>query len=169
MPHSRRLLNAWRAFFFLKAWKEDLAHLKQDHPLFVDGNSQPSTEAWEIMSRVATSLIMAVETYAEYYPDRPLHPWNLTTRALEHWFGEARRLFGGNFTMEELLLGLRHQDLRSEIFHSGDPKLRGKPRRKSKVGYLFTDEPLDPSKPGWYALARYPQLAERHGSTTTGF
>jgi hypothetical protein len=66
--------------------------------------------------------------------------------------------------MEELLLGLRTSDAPSETFHSGDPKLRGKRERKSKVGYIYLDEPLNPRSEAWHALAVYPEEYQRHKS-----
>jgi hypothetical protein len=161
MSHVDRALNAWRAYFFLLAWKQDMERLRAQHPLFINQASSLSPVAWVIMERVATSLILLIETYAQYHPNTPLQPWNLTTRSLEHWFGEGRQLFGTDFTLSELLMGSRTQDLRSTIFHSGDVNLRGQRERKSKAGYQFRDEPLSKSSTSWNMLATYPNPEDR--------
>jgi hypothetical protein len=161
LPHSVRCLNAWRAYFFLMAWRQDIDRLNEQHPLFIGANSSLSAPAWVILERVAVSLILLIETYAQYHPHTALQPWNLTTRSLEHWFGEARRLFRPDFTVSELLFGVRTQDLRSEIFHNGDVRLRGTRERRNKVGYQFNDEPLQKGSPIWRLLSRYPSFEER--------
>lgn len=124
LSHVDRCLNAWRVYFFLLAWRQDIARLREQHSFFIGADSSLSGPAWLIVVRVATSIVLLIETLAQYHLDGPLQPWNLATRGLEHWFGEARRLFGVNFTLSELLMGVRTQDPRSEIFHSGDVKLR---------------------------------------------
>lgn len=58
-------------------------------------------------------------------------------------------------------MGARTQDLRSAIFHRGDPKLRGQWEKKSKVGYQFCDEPLSPSSAMWARLSIYPNKEDR--------
>jgi hypothetical protein len=162
LGHDERLLSAWRALFFLKAWRQHLDRLSKANPSFVDGSSSISSDAWEIMERVCTSLILLIEVYATWHPTLPLQPWNLTTRSLEHWFGEARRLHGEDFTLAELLYGTRTQDLRSAIFHHGDPRLQGVDVKKTKCGYQYSNSKrIYPGSQGWKALARYPTKAQR--------
>jgi hypothetical protein len=154
-------LAAWRAYFFIKAWRKKLDSLGKAHPHFAGLTSAWSPQCWITLERLSVSLILLVESFAVLHRKYPLQPWNFTTRSLEHWFGEARRLNGADFTFSEMLFGVRTQDLRSEIFHSGDPKLRSKSHREGKVGYQFDKERLKPGSTQWNDLATYPSKEER--------
>ncbi|KAJ9114621.1 hypothetical protein QFC22_005494 [Naganishia vaughanmartiniae] len=70
-------------------------------------------------------------------------------------------MHGANFTLAELLFGVRAQDMRHDIFHYGDPKLRGLPEKKFKVGYQYLDKPLQRDTEDWNRLAIYPTHQDR--------
>lgn len=124
-------------------------------------NSYLSDKALETMEWLATSLLLLIEAHAEYFPNIPLQPWNHSTRSLEHWFGNARRLLHSDFTMSELLEGCRTGDVRLQIFHLGDPKLIPKAMATRKVGYQFDSERVDPDGETWKQLRVFPSKEMR--------
>ncbi|KAJ9106774.1 hypothetical protein QFC20_003958 [Naganishia adeliensis] len=144
IPHDQRSRMVWRAFFFLRAWKQDIHRLNEKHPLFIhQKDSYLATGALETMEWLASSLLLLIEAHVNHFPNVPLQPWNHSTRSLEHWFGQARRLLHSDFTMAELLEGCRSQDVRLQIYHTGDPKLVPKAISSRKVGYQFDNERLE--------------------------
>ncbi|KAJ9101379.1 hypothetical protein QFC20_005260 [Naganishia adeliensis] len=118
-------------------------------------------QALETIEWLSTSLLLLIESHVTYFPNIPLQPWNHSTKGLEHWFGHARKLRQPDFTMSELLDGCRSQDIRTQIYHTGDPKLIPRAIASRKVGYQFDNERLDPNGETWDRLREWPSKTAR--------
>lgn len=135
MPHNDRLVNAFRAKFFLGMITTDLkTKCEKHHDVFNYRTSFISHDSRDIFLNLADSLILLILAHAKYYPDHPLCPWEHGTSALEHLFGVARTILD-KFSYAEFLKHLKAVTIRLELLASG--KYNAEKRARSGCGYVF--------------------------------
>lgn len=88
IPHIERIKMVLRVHFFLEMWETYLAHTNHPRAQFLI-----SREALDIAHYLINGLLSLVFVYRDYIGDNfPLLPWNHSTEACEHFFGDARKI-----------------------------------------------------------------------------
>jgi hypothetical protein len=142
-----RLVNAFRARFWLHLWRRHLVKLIALYPdLYSLARSFISPASFHIFNRLCDTLILLALAYAKHYPTTVFCPWKVATHFVEHYFGISRQILP-NFTYAEFLKISQHVNFRHRVLESGRFTL--KKERDSASGYSFDfdagqTEPLIP-------------------------